>query len=195
MFYPDTYKSFRRTAGDLPYTIEQSQETLPPELGPTEVVIKIRAVSLNYRDVAMLIGTYPVPYKERGIPASDCAAEVFATGSEVENLKVGDAVAPITGVGIYEEFDDAFSEALGADTEGVLREYAAFDQKHLVHLPKNMSWEEVSTLESDILLSIMWDLLVPRALCFPVLKSRHGMLWMHSSMCPKMPVPYCKVTA
>jgi NADPH:quinone reductase-like Zn-dependent oxidoreductase len=149
MSYPDSYKSFRRTTGDLPNTIEMSEETLLRALDPTDVVIKVHAVSLNYRDVAMLIGTYPVPYKQQGIPASDCAAEVVATGSEVKNFKVGDSVAPIIGVGKYEEFDDGFSEALGADTEGVLREYAVFDQKHLVHLPGNMSWEEVSTPGAD----------------------------------------------
>lgn len=150
MSYPDTYRSFRRTAGDLPNTIELCEETLPGDLGPTDVVIKVHAVSLNYRDVAMLIGTYPVPYKQRGIPASDCAAEVVATGSQVKNFKVGDSVAPITGVGKYEDFEDGFSEALGADTEGVLREYAVFNQKHLVHLPADMSWEEVSTPRVDM---------------------------------------------
>jgi NADPH:quinone reductase-like Zn-dependent oxidoreductase len=168
MSYPNSYKSFRRTAGDLPNTIEMSEETLPRDLGPTDVVIKVHAVSLNYRDVAMLIGTYPVPYRQHGIPASDCAAEVVAIGLGVKSFRIGDAVAPITGIGKYEEFDDGFSEALGADTEGVLREYAVFDQKHLVHLPGSMSWEEVSTPAVDMGHSKTLDLLVLRGLCFLV---------------------------
>jgi NADPH:quinone reductase-like Zn-dependent oxidoreductase len=77
----------------------KSQKTLFKELGPNDVVIKIHAVSLKYRDDAMLVGTYPVPYKQRGIPASDCAAEVVAKDSEATNFEVGDSVAPTTGVG------------------------------------------------------------------------------------------------
>jgi NADPH:quinone reductase-like Zn-dependent oxidoreductase len=149
MSYPDSYKSFRRTAGDLPNTIEMRDEKLPKELRPTDVAIKVHAVSLNYRDVAMLIGTYPVPCKQQGIPASDCAAEVVAIGSEVKSFEIGDSVAPITGIGKYEDLDDGLSESLGVDTEGVLREYAVFDQKHLVHLPRSMSWEEASISGAD----------------------------------------------
>jgi NADPH:quinone reductase-like Zn-dependent oxidoreductase len=145
MAYPDKYSAFRRTTGSLPNTIEQSQESLPKELGPYDVVIKIRAVSLNYRDVAMLIGTYPVAYKDKGVPCSDCAAEVVAVGPNVSKFEKGDSVSPITGVGgRYDGTDDGFHEALGANVEGVLREYAVFQEKHLVHLPTHMSWEEVS---------------------------------------------------
>jgi NADPH:quinone reductase-like Zn-dependent oxidoreductase len=145
MAYPHTYSAFRRTTGALPITIEPSQESLPKELGPHDVVIKIHAVSLNYRDVAMLIGKYPVPSTEREIPCSDCAAEVVAIGPNVKTFKKGDAVSPITGIGKFEDTDDGFQDALGANVEGVLREYAVFQEKHLVHLPAHMSWEEVSS--------------------------------------------------
>ena len=83
---PETYRSFRRTVGDLPLTIEPSTEKLPTVLGPTDVIIKIRVVSLNFRDVGMLNGRYIAPVEERGIPASDCAAEVVAIGSDVKNV-------------------------------------------------------------------------------------------------------------
>jgi NADPH:quinone reductase-like Zn-dependent oxidoreductase len=144
MAYPNTYSAFRRTVGSLPNTIEQSQESLPTELGPHDVMIKIHAVSLNYRDVAMLIGTYPVPCTDKEIPCSDCAAEVVAMGPNVSAFKKGDAVSPITGIGKYEDTDDGFQDNLGTNVEGVLREYAVFHEKHLVHLPAHMSWEEVN---------------------------------------------------
>lgn len=143
MSYPKTYSAFRRTTGVLPNTIELSQESLPNKLGPHDVVIKIHAVSLNYRDVAMLIGTYPMPSEEGGIPCSDAAAEVIATGSAVTGFVVGDPVAPITCIGTFEDTDDGISEGLGVNVHGVLREYAIYEEKHLVHLPANMSWEEV----------------------------------------------------
>lgn len=77
---PETYKAFRRTAGDLPRTVSPSIEQLPRELGPHDVLLKIHAVSLNFRDVAMLHGRYPVEVIECGIPCSDAAAEVAAVG-------------------------------------------------------------------------------------------------------------------
>jgi NADPH:quinone reductase-like Zn-dependent oxidoreductase len=144
MSYPETCKAYRRTTGDLPHTIELCQETLPKNLGSHDVVIRVRAVSLNYRDVAILYDKYPSPTVEHRIPASDCSAEVVAIGAEVKTFKVGDPVAPITSIGKYEEFDDGLSEGVGTNRDGVLRQYAVCNQKHLVHLPANMSWEEVS---------------------------------------------------
>lgn len=151
MSYPETYTAFRRSAGTgsqkSPLTLEQTKETLPKkeDLGPNDVVIKIHSVSLNYRDVAMLVGEYPVPVMERGIPCSDCAAEVVAMGSAVKGFKVGDRVAPHCNQGDLEPTDDGVSVAIGANAPGVLREYAVFLEKHLVHLPAHLPWDEVSS--------------------------------------------------
>lgn len=144
MAIPETYKSFRRTAGDLPRTISPSTEQLPRELGPHQVLLKIHAVSLNFRDVAMLHGRYPVDVIERGIPCSDAAAEVAAVGGAVSDFAVGDHVSVIFDLNNLTGRDDEPSRALGGDVDGVLREYAVFEDKHLVHLPKHLSWEEVS---------------------------------------------------
>jgi NADPH:quinone reductase-like Zn-dependent oxidoreductase len=152
MSYPSTYTAYRRTPGkgsqENPLSLEQTQETLPQEadLGPNDVVIKIHAVSLNYREVAMLSGTYPVPVEEHGIPCSDAAAEVVATGSAVKSFKAGDSVSPICGQGDFDPTDDGVNVAIGANAPGVLRQYAVYQEKHLVHLPKNLSWEEGSML-------------------------------------------------
>jgi NADPH:quinone reductase-like Zn-dependent oxidoreductase len=142
MSIPRTYKAFRRSTGDLPTTIEVVTEELPSSLHPQEVLIRIHAVSLNYRDVAMLHGLYPVAAKERGIPASDCAAEVIAIGSEVKDFALGDRVAPIFDLNSLTGTEEK-TATLGGDVDGVLRQFAVFDQKVLVHLPKHLSWEEV----------------------------------------------------
>jgi NADPH:quinone reductase-like Zn-dependent oxidoreductase len=175
MSYPETYTAFRRTTGDLPNTIQQTQEKLPKELGPNDVVVKIHAVSLNYREHATLIGTYPVKTEEGGIPCSDAAAEVIATGSAVKKFKIGDPVSPITGQGPYEDTDDGVSVAIGFSKPGVLREYAIYEEKHLVHLPKNMSWEDVS-------MEIILDITIKKSTDY-----RQGvcprMRWSHSVEC------------
>ncbi|KAK5675000.1 hypothetical protein LTS10_012412 [Elasticomyces elasticus] len=146
MVLPTEYRGFRRTTGELPHGITLSQETLPEHLGPNDVLIKIHAVSLNYRDVAMLNGKYPVPVIDRGVPTSDCAAEVVGIGSAVRGFEKGDHVAPIFDIKNLSGQDDASMKALGGDVDGVLREYAVFNEEVLVQLPKYLSWEEASTI-------------------------------------------------
>jgi NADPH:quinone reductase-like Zn-dependent oxidoreductase len=156
MSIPETYKAFRRTTGDLPRTITPTTERLPRELGPHDVLLKVHAVSLNFRDVAMLNGRYPVEVIERGIPASDAAAEVAATGSAVTDFAIGDHVSVIFDLGNLTGEDDGPSKALGGDAEGVLAEYAIFEDKYIVKLPKYLSWEEVSLVIPDALLLLLF---------------------------------------
>ena len=80
MSLPRSYRAYRRTPGDVPRSIEVTIEHLPTELGSDDVIIKIHAISLNFRDAGMLDGRYIFPTPERGIPASDAAAEVMAIG-------------------------------------------------------------------------------------------------------------------
>ncbi|KAG4414188.1 hypothetical protein IFR04_012675 [Cadophora malorum] len=142
---PKTYKAFRRTVGTTPTTLEQVTEEIPATLGPNDVLIKIHAVSLNYRDVAMMHGKYLVEVIDRGVPASDCAAEVVKVGSGIQDFKVGDRVAPIFDNNCFDGTEDK-AKVLGGDIDGVLREYAVFDSNVLFHLPKHLSWEEASTI-------------------------------------------------
>jgi NADPH:quinone reductase-like Zn-dependent oxidoreductase len=54
MSYPKTYRALRRSAAPYPLTLEFTTESLPETLNPKDVVLRIHAASLNYRDVAML---------------------------------------------------------------------------------------------------------------------------------------------
>jgi NADPH:quinone reductase-like Zn-dependent oxidoreductase len=89
----------------------------------------MHAVSFKYRGFAILHGKHISTAIERGIPAS----EVIAIGSEPKDFTVGDRVLPIydqnnlTGTGQQQG-------ALGGGVEGVIRQYAIFDQKVLVLL-------------------------------------------------------------
>jgi NADPH:quinone reductase-like Zn-dependent oxidoreductase len=152
MSIPRTSKAFRRTEGDLPRTIEQTTESLPTldELGPLDVLINVHAVSLNFRDVAMLNGRYPVSVEDRGIPCSDCAAEVVAIGTSVRSFALGDKVAPIFDVANFSGLEDEPHCALGGSVAGVLREYAVFEERLLVKLPEHLTWEEVRRGQSAV---------------------------------------------
>ncbi|RFU77884.1 hypothetical protein TARUN_4352 [Trichoderma arundinaceum] len=122
MAVSETYKVYHRTAGAAPLAVIQSTESIPKNLGANDVLIKIHSVSLNYRDAAMIQGTYPGPVLEKGIPASDAAAEVVAVGSAVQQLKAGDHVSPNFVVNFLTGDETEPLQALGGDIDGVLGE-------------------------------------------------------------------------
>jgi NADPH:quinone reductase-like Zn-dependent oxidoreductase len=121
-----------------------------PEPGPHEVLVRMRAASLNYRDHMVVTGNYNPRMKLPAVPFSDGAGEVAAVGEAVTKWKAGDRVMPIFA---QEWLDGESSEekrrsSLGAGSQwdGVLREYAAFSDEGLVRIPEHLSFEEAATL-------------------------------------------------
>lgn len=121
-----------------------------PDLTPApgQVVVRIGAVSLNFRDTLVAKGFYsrklPLPLT----PCSDAAGEVLAVGDGVARVRPGDRVA---GIFMQRWIDGEVDEekarsALGAGGAGVLAEQVLFDQHALVHIPRSLSFEEAATL-------------------------------------------------
>jgi NADPH:quinone reductase-like Zn-dependent oxidoreductase len=119
-----------------------------PQPGPGQVLVKTRAVSLNYRDLLVVKGDYsrklPLPL----VPCSDCAGEVTAVGEGVTRVKPGDRVA---GIFMQSWIDGEVTEAkaksaLGAAIGGVLAESVVLHESGLVHVPSHLSFEEAATL-------------------------------------------------
>lgn len=73
--------------GDLAGLKLHHEDVRPPGRG--ELLLRVRAVSLNYRDIAMVLGRYPVPANPGHIPTSDAAAEVIEVGEGVVGFKPG----------------------------------------------------------------------------------------------------------
>jgi NADPH:quinone reductase-like Zn-dependent oxidoreductase len=71
----------------------QLHDEKAPVLGPHDVRVAIRAVSLNFRDLMFARGTYAVSSAEPRIPTSDGAGEVIEVGPKVSRFKVGERVA------------------------------------------------------------------------------------------------------
>ena len=113
-----------------------------------EVLVRMRASSLNYRDLMMVEGTYNSKLKLPLVPFSDGAGEVVEVGDGVSRWKVGDRVCPIFMQGWVDgELDYSKSKsALGGDLDGCLREYAAFNEAGLVRIPDHLSFEEAACL-------------------------------------------------
>jgi NADPH:quinone reductase-like Zn-dependent oxidoreductase len=122
-------------------------ETTQPAPSSREIVVRVRAVSLNKRDLFILNGTYPARPKVGVIPLSDGAGEVVQIGSQVTRFKVGDRVAgnyfPRWKSGLIGP--DVFDQ-LGCTLDGMLSEFAVLDEEWAVKVPTFLSWEEASTL-------------------------------------------------
>jgi NADPH:quinone reductase-like Zn-dependent oxidoreductase len=124
MTYPSKYSAWQQSAGtkaskNQNLTINRTyDEELPKDLQSHKLVIEIHAISLNYREMAMLTGTYPMPLERGCIPCSD-AAEVVATGSAVSRFPIGDRVTPNTMIGDFEPDDDGAAVAIGVNAYGV----------------------------------------------------------------------------
>jgi NADPH:quinone reductase-like Zn-dependent oxidoreductase len=121
-----------------------------PNLSPAagQVLVRIRAVSLNYRDLVVVRGEYDRKPQIGRIPCSDGAGEVVAVGAEVSQFKPGDRVAGCffqawMGGRFKAEYHRS---ALGGAIDGVLAEEVVFDQEGLIHLPGLYSFEEGATL-------------------------------------------------
>jgi NADPH:quinone reductase-like Zn-dependent oxidoreductase len=110
-----------------------------PEPGPRQVLVQMRAASLNYRDLAIALGMYfSGPVARNTIPLSDGAGEVVAIGKEVTAFDKGDRVATT--------FTQPRGGALGSPLDGALAEYAVFDEDGLVPIPEHLSYAEGACL-------------------------------------------------
>src|SRR5271170_1339184 len=99
-----------------------------PKPAYRQVLMKVAACSLNYRDLAICLGKYRVPSRPNLIPLSDGAGEVVEIGPGVTRVKVGDRVAPIfTQSWLGGEVGRDLLTALGGDIDGVLAEYVLLD--------------------------------------------------------------------
>ncbi len=118
-----------------------------PRLGPNQVLIRVYATSLNYRDQAVVTGNYPGGAVQRDvIPLSDGAGEVVEVGPGVTRFKVGDRVAGTFFQTWTSGVPSASRPTLGYPLDGMLAEYAVLHEEGVVGIPRNLSYEEAATL-------------------------------------------------
>jgi NADPH:quinone reductase-like Zn-dependent oxidoreductase len=113
-----------------------------------QVLVKVKACSLNFRDLGIVRGTYRVPVKENIIPLSDGAGEVVAVGPGVVRVKVGDRVAGCFFQRWFggESTAEVHASALGGGVDGMLADYAVLEEDGVVKIPSHLSLEEGATL-------------------------------------------------
>lgn len=143
------------------YTLKLAQAPVrKPAAG--EVLVRMRAVSLNRRDVYVKQGQYPMPARATVVPLSDGAGEIVKVGAGVSRFKVGTRVMPI----FFPEWidgrrsGDVAATSLGAGLDGVLTEYLTISERSLVAIPYGLSFEEAATLPCAAVTA--WNGLVTR---------------------------------
>ncbi|GAA5904402.1 zinc-dependent alcohol dehydrogenase family protein [Sporobolomyces salmoneus] len=144
------------------------ERPVPRELGPTQVLIKVKAVSLNARDAQIASGRYPAPIQVAAgiIAGSDAAGDVVAIGKDVSRVKIGDRVTPIFSQSFLRgQYDPDYQKSgLGGGLDGVLSEYfwcsglflsirldsflvltGAPAEEGVVSIPKHLNYTEACT--------------------------------------------------
>jgi NADPH:quinone reductase-like Zn-dependent oxidoreductase len=113
-----------------------------------EVVVRVRAASLNYRDLLVLRGGYPRNDRAQVVPLSDGAGEISAVGAGVTELREGDRVA----INFMRDWADgpvseaALASSFGGGVDGVLADYVAVPASAVVLLPDSIGFAAAATL-------------------------------------------------
>ncbi len=124
------------------------REAEEPQPGPGQVLVRVRATSLNYRDYLVAMGHYNPKMPLPRVPLSDGAGEIAAVGAGVGDWAVGDRVA---GIFMQTWLDGPYREgygksALGGAIDGMLADLVVLDAQGLVAIPDHLSFAEAATL-------------------------------------------------
>ena len=120
-----------------------------PRPGPGEMLVRVGAATLNYRDLAILKGSYKPDLKPPFVPGSDACGEVVEAGPGVTRFKVGDRVVPTYTQGWIDGLptpEQRSSRTLGVPLSGVLQDYVAVPAEDAVAAPAHLSDVEAATL-------------------------------------------------
>lgn len=143
-----------------------------PKIGPTEVLLRVRASSCNYNDLWARRGLPAVKFAFPHLPGSDAAGEVVEVGSAVTSVKVGQKVVVHPGLSCrvceyctsgQEYFCRAF-KIWGFQTgplDGAHAEYAKLPEVNLIPMPEGLTFEEAASI--PLVLLTAWHMLVGRA--------------------------------
>jgi NADPH:quinone reductase-like Zn-dependent oxidoreductase len=119
-----------------------------PVPGAHQVVLRMRAAALNYRDLAIARGGYHIAVEPPLIPVSDGAGEVIRMGSNVTRFRLGDLACPVY---LPNWIDGpvnprAVKRRLGGPNDGVLAELVCLNEEDVVRAPSHLDATEAATL-------------------------------------------------
>jgi len=143
----EQFRAFELEAADSGYRLALRHRPMP-DAGKGQVVVRMRAASLNRRDLLILDRSYGEADVAGRVPLSDGAGEIVAIGPDVAGLQRGDRV-----VGTFFErwisgplSAEVAASARGGENDGMLAEYVVTDASGLLTVPGYLSFEEAATL-------------------------------------------------
>ncbi|KAE9380804.1 putative alcohol dehydrogenase [Stipitochalara longipes BDJ] len=142
-----TAKQWNVTGFEGPESLVFSEQPVP-DIGDTQVLVKIQGAAINFRDILVPEGKYPWAVKSNVVPGSDGAGTVLAVGRHVTRFKPGDKVVTI----INQQFiagsmtTQSLNSGLGASLDGTFRTVGAFSEEGLVAMPDSLTFTEAATL-------------------------------------------------
>jgi NADPH:quinone reductase-like Zn-dependent oxidoreductase len=140
-------QAYRVLAGRGNESLQRVDYQPPPPAG-REVRVRVHAVALNYRDLMIARGTYPVATERPPIAIADGAGEVVAVGPGATRFRIGERVARI----YFSEWIDGpptprnTAAVPGASVDGMLTQEAVLHEDHLVAVPPNLDYNEAAAL-------------------------------------------------
>lgn len=148
MIIPDFQQRFELVRKEQGFRLQLNEHAPIRQPGEHEVLVRVRASSINRRDVAITHGFYPVGSSDRLVPLSDGAGDIVAVGPRSHRFNVGDRVAAI----FFQKWlrgrppQDAGASALGGAIDGMLAQYVTLHEDGLVAIPPSLSYEQAATL-------------------------------------------------
>jgi NADPH:quinone reductase-like Zn-dependent oxidoreductase len=132
------------TIGSLGGLVAREEASPIPSAG--EVLVRVKASAVNFRDLAILLGKSPFPVRPGVVPMSDAAGEVEVVGPGVSTLKVGDRVMSRFFPTWYGGPRTPNPETYGSDRDGWLTEYKVVAEEALSLTPESLTFEEAASL-------------------------------------------------
>ncbi|MER5862476.1 NAD(P)-dependent alcohol dehydrogenase [Kitasatospora sp. NPDC002040] len=145
-------KSYHITAAGTAAAALTLREHAVPEPGPGEVLVRMRANAVSFRDLLILADDYPLPVRPDVVAGCEGAGEVVALGTGAGTLAPGDRVA----LTVFPDWVDGpfgldRAAQLGSWLDGTLTEYRVVAERALVRIPDHLSYEEAAALPLTML--------------------------------------------
>src|ERR1700677_5120163 len=144
----ETMRAYQLPKGGAGIDALAKVERPDPKPAYRQVLVKVKACSLNFRDLGIVRGSYRMPVRDNIVPLSDGAGEEIAIGPGVSRVKIGDRVAG----NFFQRWlgrqppADVHKSALGGGIDGMLADYAVLEEDGTVKIPPHLSFEEGATL-------------------------------------------------
>jgi NADPH:quinone reductase-like Zn-dependent oxidoreductase len=116
-----------------------------PARGSADLLVRVHAVSLNYKDAAIIDNQLPWLGRKGGIAGTEFSGEVVEAGADVVGLQVGDRIVSLIN---FEEITgrETTTKSMGQTADGSLAEYLVVPAKSVVKIPTHLTWHEASMI-------------------------------------------------